>query len=142
LYSNNQNRIQTVIFKFKRTNQEATPHYCPLAPTVGSSAGGSARPGFNTRVAARSGQAIGMQPARPAISVHRGGSTGGAGAPGAGATAPHWNQPKTGSTPCYNRTLISCWNFGCSTCPFVAVGYLRGAKFRIESQVSVCKDDI
>jgi hypothetical protein len=65
-------------FKFKWTNQDATPHYRPPALAVGGSAGGNAQPNSNTGATARSGQAIGLPLARPATSVHRGGSIRGA----------------------------------------------------------------
>jgi hypothetical protein len=60
---NDQVYIQMVKFEFKRTNQEATPHYRPLTPAMDGSAGGSARPGFNAGATARSGQTIGLTPA-------------------------------------------------------------------------------
>jgi hypothetical protein len=59
-----------VKFEFKRTNQEATPHYRPPA---------------------RSDQALGLPLARASMSLRRGDSARGAGgsAPRAGAIAPH-----------------------------------------------------
>jgi hypothetical protein len=67
-------------FKFKRTNQNAIPHYRRPAPAVGSTAwlgsdvGGTARPG----------QATALLLTRSACSPQAGDS----------ATAAHWNQPK------------------------------------------------
>jgi hypothetical protein len=41
-------------FEFKRTNQEATPHYHPPAPAAGGSAGSTDRAGSNTGGTTRS----------------------------------------------------------------------------------------
>jgi hypothetical protein len=53
LYSNGQIHIQTIKFKFKRTNQETTPYYHPSTLAVG----GSARADSNTTTTARSDRA-------------------------------------------------------------------------------------
>jgi hypothetical protein len=76
---NGQIHIQTINFEFKRTNQEATPHYSP--PT--SSTGGSARPGPNAAGTTRSDQAASPTPTRLASSARAGDS-----ATGADATTP------------------------------------------------------
>jgi hypothetical protein len=56
LYSNDQIRIQTIKFEFKRTHQQATPHYHPPAQRwVVSSASGNARASSNTDDIAHSG---------------------------------------------------------------------------------------
>jgi hypothetical protein len=72
--SNGQIHIQTINFEFKRTNQEATPHYSP--PT--SSTGGSARPDPNTGGTTRSDQAASLAPTRLASLARAGDSTTGA----------------------------------------------------------------
>jgi hypothetical protein len=63
--SNGQIRIQTVKFEFKRTNQEAPPHYRPSAST----AGGTARLSSNAGATVLSGQAVALSPAHRATSA-------------------------------------------------------------------------
>jgi hypothetical protein len=65
LYSNGQIHIQTIKFKFKRTNQELTVHYRPPAPVAGGSAGGRYpyHPVPLPRLPGRAGATVPLEPA-------------------------------------------------------------------------------
>jgi hypothetical protein len=78
--------IQTIKFKFKRTNQELTAHYRPPAPVTGGSAGGTTQ----------FGRTLPLPPVETSTSPPTGGTAqrAGATASGAGGSATHWNQPQ------------------------------------------------
>jgi hypothetical protein len=52
LYSNSQIHIQMIKFKFKRINQDATPHYRSPAPVINDSAGDTIQPNSITNATA------------------------------------------------------------------------------------------
>jgi hypothetical protein len=84
--------VQTVDFEFKPANQMPPHCYHTVAPVVGGSAWGSS----NADAIARHHRAKIVVPSLSSTSTRAGGSARDAGtsAPGVGATAARWNQPK------------------------------------------------